>query len=540
MSKRAAIPVVIALMAVMLSLNVLSIRDKTLTYDEPLHMRYGLQVADGNSSRFMDGTMPFSVLNAVPQKLAAHMKPGTLQRAMAYAEGGRYTTMLFSLIVALFVFKWASELYGTCAGLFALFLYALAPNIIAHSRLITTDVFAMGMIFISTYYMWRFLKSGGWRLAALSAFVLGLSQLAKYVAIFLYPIFIVIVIVRYLAEAGRRERSGDARRLGRDLATFLKYGLLFVLISLAVINAGFLFNGSFTPLKDYEFRSEQFRALQQNLGVLNRIPIPMPYPFLDGLDRGRYREETGKGYGNMYMLGELRSIGGFKGYYLVAFVFKIPLAIQAFIVIAAVYYLRRRKRFNLIGDELFLLCPVVLLALYFNLIFKIQIGIRHALVVFPFLHVLCASPLKYWKEFSRRRKALVLVLAGYLVVSVLSYFPHYIPYFNEIVWDRKQAYRFLADSNIDWGQADKYFERYMEQHPDVLAKDRGRGLRFMKKFRQEHREEYGPVELPDSGLVIVNVNDYVGVRTPERYRWLRENRKPIDHVAYAYLLFDLQ
>jgi hypothetical protein len=29
----------------------------------------------------------------------------------------------------------------------------------------------------------------------------------------------------------------------------------------------------------------------------------------------------------------------------------------------------------------------------------------------------------------------------------------------------------------------------------------------------------------------------VGIRDPERYRWLRENFRPIEHVGYSVLVF---
>jgi hypothetical protein len=35
----------------------------------------------------------------------------------------------------------------------------------------------------------------------------------------------------------------------------------------------------------------------------------------------------------------------------------------------------------------------------------------------------------------------------------------------------------------------------------------------------------------------VAANDLVGIRDPERYRWLRENFSPVEHVGYSYLLF---
>ena len=62
----------------------------------------------------------------------------------------------------------------------------------------------------------------------------------------------------------------------------------------------------------------------------------------------------------------------------------------------------------------------------------------------------------HWQEFSRNRKIAIFVLAAYLVVSVLSYYPYYLSYFNEIVWDRRDAYKYLADSNLDWGQGEYY------------------------------------------------------------------------------------
>ena len=51
-----------------------------------------------------------------------------------------------------------------------------------------------------------------------------------------------------------------------------------------------------------------------------------------------------------------------------------------------------------------------------------------------------------------RPRLLIGGLVLYLVVSVLSYYPHFIPYFNELVWDRTKAYRILVDSNLGWSQ----------------------------------------------------------------------------------------
>jgi hypothetical protein len=528
--------VAIALVVVIVLLNVLSVRHKSLTQDEPLHFRYGLSILGGNAERFMDGTMPVSALNAIPQKAAGLMTSEEVRGLLGRVETGRYVTIAFSLLTALYVFKWSRELYGSMAGLVSLALYAFCPNIIAHSRLITTDVYAAGMVLISTYYFWKFLKHGGWRLGMASAVLLGLSQLVKYVCLLLYPIFIVLVLIKYSGDVAAMSRRSDSRGLARSAGAFLKYVLVFVIVSVVIINLGFLFDRSLTPLGQYEFRSEYFQGLQHRFAPLTRLPVPFPYPYLEGIDWGQFRAETGSGFGSMYLFGELRQVGGFKGYYLFAFLYKVPIAAQVLILLSLVLYITRFKREGFLENELFLLGPIVFFGLYFNLFFKLQIGIRHFLVVFPLLHVFCGSLFRRWGQWGTRLKVASWLLMIYLVISVLSYFPHYIPYFNELVWDRKQAYKILADSNIDWGQDKAYLKEYEEKYPDAYVE---KGEWRMKRYRDKHWEEYLNPQFPDSGKIVVNVNSLVGIHDPHRYQWLREGYEPVGHIAHSYLVYEV-
>ena len=115
-------------------------------------------------------------------------------------------------------------------------------------------------------------------------------------------------------------------------------------------------------------------------------------------------------------------------------------------------------------------------------------------------------------------RVLYLTLLTYYTVSMLSYTPHYLSYFNELIGDRKNAYLYLADSNIDWGENEWYLQEYQKRHP---------------------ASKVNPAE-PTSGRIIVNINDLTGVdEDPKRYQWLRENFKPVDHVAYSYLVYDI-
>lgn len=500
---------VVLLLGIILTLDVASMRHMTVTYDEPTHFRYGQNVLNLDSNRFNDSTMPVTALNALPARLGVRLSPGPL-------ETGRYVTVLFSLLVALCVFAWARDLYGPTAGLLALTLYTFDPSLLAHSQLVTTDLYALGMMTFSLYFFWRFLQRGGWSRAMLSGVVLGVSQLVKYTAVFLFPLFAVIAIGFYAPDMWRSAQERRFDDLRRRLARFSGYALLFLALSLMTINAGFLFDRTFTPLADFPFRSDLFRSIQSSLAKAGTLPVPVPYPYLDGLDWIAYRERTGDGYGNIYLLGEVRTGEGFSGYYFYAFLYKVPIATQLVLLAAIGAYVARFRRFDFLRNEWVLICPILFFTVQFNFFYRAQIGIRHFLIVFPLLYILSGSLLKQRPSLSRWAAVALTGAIACLPLSVLSYYPHFLPYFNELVWDRTQAYKILADSNLDWGQHVWYFQQYMAAHPEVIVE---------------------PAE-PTAGTILVGVNVLTGVAYgPEKFRWLRENFKPVGHVAYSVLVF---
>ena len=106
----------------------------------------------------------------------------------------RFVTILFSALLALLVFHWSRSLYGFAGGLATLVLYVFDPNIIAHSQLVTTDIYVTGMITFSCYWLWKYANSGRFRDGLICALVLGFSQLAKYTALVLVPLFLIMLV----------------------------------------------------------------------------------------------------------------------------------------------------------------------------------------------------------------------------------------------------------------------------------------------------------------------------------------------------------
>jgi hypothetical protein len=120
--------------------------------------------------------------------------------------------------------------------------------------------------------------------------------------------------------------------------------------------------------------------------------------------------------------------------------------------------------------------------------------------------------------FSARNKNIAFLAWGYLIISVLSYHPHYLSYFNEFVLDRGHTYKILADSNLDWGQNKGELSVLLTEDPDLI---------------------FEPSE-PTPGRIVVTVNKMLGIREgPQAFSWLRENFEPVDHFVYSYLIYDV-
>jgi 4-amino-4-deoxy-L-arabinose transferase-like glycosyltransferase len=408
-------------------------------------------------------------------------------------------------------------LYGSAAALLSLFLYTWDPNIIAHSQLVTTDVYALGTIALSMYCLWRFSQQRDWKRLLAFALALGVSQLAKYTAVFLYPLAVLLLLVRDSPDLVRWLFSRQWGHLGRYAIHSLVWTGVTLALSLVIINAGFLFHRSLMQLGEIHFKSEFFLSAQSRLVIFKDVRLPVPQPFLRGLDLVRYRERSGRGYAKIYLFGQFRK-EGFPGYYLIASLFKVPIAELLLSLVASIVYFWKRSFHRFLENELFLWGPVLFFTLYFNFFYRAQIGIRFFLVVFPFIQIFSGSLLKDWASIRPRLKWAIGILAVYMLLSVLSYYPNFIPYFNELVIDRRFAYRVLADSNLDWGQGSKAVSEYQNVHPGALINP----------------------DSPVAGTVVVSANNLVGITAePLTYRWLRENFRPVTTVAYSHLVYQI-
>ena len=491
------------------------------TTDEPHHLLYAQQILHGNADRlvpyYCDSQMPISVLNAAPQVLGEyldhhHLVP-SLASVLSRYKAARIPTILASLVLAVLVYLWALELYGEGAALAACLLCTLSPNLIAHGTLATTDMyFAVGVV-ASLFFFRRYLMEPTLRNAVIAGLVLALAQITKGFALALYGIVLIALAVEMLRQSSPRSLT-------------LKRALVFAAIAagwfVAIINVSFVFDRTFLPLSAYHFETAGFQRLQQ-APLLRHVAVPLPYPFLQGLDMMKQDEETGLTFGYIYLLGELRnpaspSFHSFKSYYAVAWFYKEPIALQILFLWGLVWIARHRRVADILAGEGLLLATAAILVLWLSFFSKAQIGIRHILPVLAIETIIAGAAFSNFAKKSRVQKAVLGALVLWLAVSVASYYPQMIPYMNEWVHNRTYAYKILADSNLDWGQEDALVDAYLRQHPDVQLDP--------------------PKHV--AGRILVRVNRLTGVdRWTPSAAYLDQQYRPIAMVGYAHLLFDV-
>ena len=89
----------------------------------------------------------------------------------------------------------------------------------------------------------------------------------------------------------------------------------------------------------------------------------------------------------------------------------------------------------------------------------LNIGVRHILPTFPFIFLLASQQVSLWlanadtSKLARNLKyAFVIILLIWQAVSVIKVYPSFLAYFNESVGGPTNGYKYVVDSNLDWGQ----------------------------------------------------------------------------------------
>jgi hypothetical protein len=484
------------LLVLMAALLVLSSLHKRLAVDEYDNLSYGHRfLTKGPGVPPLGQRMPVLVLNALGCAPDG-CDPNVLNQSETRRLAVRFPSMLFALALAALAWRWGHVLGGPAAGLAALWIAAFDPTLLGHGKQVTSDVAVAFFMAAATYAAWRLLVQPSRMAFAGCALATGAAILSKFTGLLMLPILVAIAAVHLF----RRWRAG-ARPMSRDLLRALGGTAAFALAVLFLVNAGYLFHRTFVRASLYNWQS---RAFQEHARW--PIPVPLPRPFALGLDYSSLLQENPEiGRGFNYVLGELNKDGRWYAFPLMLLL-KTPLAVFVLAGLGA-------RRWSA-ADAVAPVCLFLVVMGVFSFAADPQLGIRYVLPALPALYVAAARAVE---RTVARAPWLAPLLLVWTAASTLSYHPHYIAYFNELIGRRVNAYRYLADSNLDWEDHTWWIDAFRRRHPEMdITVD---------------------PETPQAGYLLVRANRLVGILEPETCRWLREGYEPLGHVAYAHLLY---
>jgi tetratricopeptide (TPR) repeat protein len=146
-------------------------------------------------------------------------------------------------------------------------------------------------------------------------------------------------------------------------------------------------------------------------------------------------------------------------YFPVVFVIKSTLAFLALMLLAAAAVATRRLDCR--REVLFLTVPP---AFYFLVAVNAatNIGVRHILPLYVFVSALAGGAAWAFIRRDRRWAYAVAALLLFHAGSSALAFPHYIAYSNELWGGPGNTYKYLSDSNADWGEQLKATKKYLD------------------------------------------------------------------------------
>jgi 4-amino-4-deoxy-L-arabinose transferase-like glycosyltransferase len=460
---------------------------------------------------------------------------------------GRMPKILVTLLTGLMVAWWTRRRFGELAALAALTLFCFDPNFLAHGHYATTDVPAT-LFFVAACLAWsRFLTDGTMRSAAVSGLAVGAAMATKYSAILLFFIFVGLYLIRLWQQMGARR--GPVRWSPFHLAKGLT---VVVLVMLAVVFAAFGFEtGKLMPpesiavLQAAGFQRVGGDTSFDRAAADLTIPAPSFFRGLTVLTLHNFRGHPS------YLLGQ-RSQTGWWYYFPVVVAVKTPtgtlLLLLLALTAAATVLFRGGPRETFVRLKrlsphwyILLFPPVLYLAVCMQT--RINLGIRHILPIYPLMFMWIAAVL-----FSRQvvipaflRKAAVVCLA-LVVLESASVFPRHLGFFNLPSGGPRQGWKYLVDSNLDWGQDLKRLKSYLVS--------RGISNVCLDYFGTALPSYYGieskpaPASLDEarsSGCVVVmSITAFYEFQPFDgRYDWMLRTA-PTDTVGDSFRVYDLK
>jgi hypothetical protein len=526
-----------------------------ITTDETTYLTHGLHFwATGDDLAMWELGTPRlpHLIHALPSYLAlrlAHMMPddgdaNAIERLVLSGAGrvlvpARCAAIAWGLALLGLVYWGVARTRGAVAGLVAVALLAMVPEMLAHAAIAGSDMaFAaagvLAIVLLARYAerpcLARWTALGG---------AIGLAWAMRHSALLL---LILAAIARAWIDLRRPRPTGVFPLLER-LVHVARACAGLTLLAYLILWAGDGFET--VSVAELSERAATVR-IPQRLGPIDVSRWPIPTSALSVLKQMRHQNQGHEAY----FCGEYRT-RGWPLYFPVAFLLKTPVGLLALLALAAA-----RVRPKGAWDAVCLAALAVLWAMLVRN--KVNIGVRYALLTYPLIIPLVARLFEPGALRDVVWGPVTVAATLWLAVASAGCHPGYLSYFNEIGGGPRQGWLYLADSNVDWGQD---FDRVVPKLRALgiaevttdISSERHLEVRGLLTYSNPYRSMQVPAETPPNRRLFDSEGDYLPVYT--RYvaisvtrllglysqndmSWLR-TRRLVARIGDSTFLFDL-
>ncbi len=460
---------------------------------------------------------------------------------------GRSATVVFAVALMTLLFFYARELFGYWAAILALVIAICEPTIIAHAALVTTDMAASAGVLAAVFALDRFLRTHSRGAFVCAGLGVGFALAAKHSGLIVIPIVIALTIADLFFQEDKRE--------GLRPRALRNFGSLAGILAIGVVVLWATYGFRYWPRPDHTPMTLSFADFlvkvraQGTTGLMPDYLIPfvakfhlLPLPYLTGLIDILNVSHPGL---PPWILGRLLPHGVWYYFPVTFFIKSTPAFVLLLLVsISGGGWMRPERR----RTAVFLLLPVVIwycIAMTSGL----DIGYRHVLPTIAFLAVFIAGGLAYLASKLERRAwirvAAVLVLLH--VASAIFAYPDYFAYSDELLGGKKNTYKYLTDSNNDWGQALYETAIWLKERNITdcwIAYDGSADLKYYGvpcRVLPGNPGDNLPIPPAEAnGLFIISGLSYAGVEWepyPMQPYYVFHGSKPSDNIGGAMLVF---
>jgi len=381
----------------------------------------------------------------------------------------RVPMILLTVVLGLLIFRFTRELFGPRAAVLAVALFSLEPTVLAHGRVVQTDIpaaFGYLLLFMALY---QYARERTWRRAVWLGAAAAIAILAKFSMLLAGP----ALVIFFFGLWWRAHRSDQ------PLATVVAHACIVLAVIVLVINAAYFFQHRPFVEADGQWIQNAFplhsRAVTLAVLALSHL---LPIDFLLGI----FFQFSHNSAGHSASLLGMYSQQGWWYYFPVAFALKttIPFLLLSLASLAWGSYewiKNRERRF------LWLLVPFAVYTI-FVLFSHIDIGVRYYLPAYPFLFILSAALLDRLLKVRRAYLLGPLVavsLLGWMGVEAARAYPDHMTYMNQIA-SRAPHWWYLSDSNVEWGDDLRAVATYLHDRGETRVNDGTLGGFFSFRF----------------------------------------------------------